>query len=370
MQEGMRALIQMPRIVAARMTLAEAHQPYVAVLGQPTTGGVLASAGALADVTVAVSGATIGFAGPRVAARHVGQALDPNSHTAISAFRHGLVDEVISEGDLPSYLSNVLSTLAPDDAKTLDDPADVSIDKTLTGWEAVVEARHPDRPRGPELAREVAESYAELRGDRAGSQDAAVFAALSRIAGRRALVLALDADLAPSPAGFRLARRAVAVAGRLNIPIVTLVDTRGADPSEDSEAGGIAWEIAALFEAMLDAPVPILSVVTGEGGSGGALAFAAADRLVAYEDSIFSVIAPESAAEILWRDATEGERAADLLRLTAADLLELGIADDLAPAPLAVETLRTLLAYHLDGLARDGISRSDRAGTRRDRWRR
>jgi acetyl-CoA carboxylase beta subunit/acetyl-CoA carboxylase alpha subunit len=370
MQEGMRALVQLPRVVAARMTLGDALQPYIAVLGEPTTGGVLASAGALADVTIAVAGATVGFAGPRVAARFTGDPLDPNSHTAISAFRHGLVDEVISEGDLPSYVSNVLSILAPDERKPLDDPADVSIEKTLSGWEAVVEARHPDRPRGPELAREAAESYSELRGDRAGSQDPAVFAALARIAGRRVLMLALDAELAPGPAGFRLARRAVAIAGRLDIPIVTLVDTRGADPSEDSEAGGIAWEIAALFEAMLDAPVPILSVVTGEGGSGGALAFAVADRLVAYEDSIFSVIAPESAAEILWRDASEGERAANLLRLTARDLLELEIADDLAPAPLGVETLRALLAYHLDGLARDGVSRSDRAGTRRERWRR
>lgn len=370
MQEGMRALIQMPRIVAARLKLADAHQPYIAVLGQPTTGGVLASAGALADVTVAVSGATIGFAGPRVAARFTGRQLDPNSHTATSAFRHGLVDDVISEGDLPSFLSNVLATLAPDDPKPVEPPPVAAAAESLTGSEAVLEARDPDRARAPGLAREASESYVELRGDRAGAQDPAVFAALARVAGRRAVVIALDSELAPGPAGCRLARRAIEIAGRLDIPVVTLVDTRGADPSEASEAGGIAWEIAALFEAMLEAPVPILSVVTGEGGSGGALAFATADVLVAYEDSIFSVIGPEAAAEILWRDASQADRAASLLKLTARDLLAFGIADALAPAPLTPDRVAAVLAYHLDRLAETGASRHERAAARRDRWRR
>ncbi|MEO8323625.1 MAG: carboxyl transferase domain-containing protein, partial [Actinomycetota bacterium] len=242
--------------------------------------------------------------------------------------------------------------------------------EALTGSEAVLEARHPGRARAPGLAREASESYVELRGDRAGAQDPAVFAALARVAGRRAVVIALDSEFAPGPAGYRLARRAVEIAGRLDIPVVTLVDTRGADPSEASEAAGIAWEIAALFETMLEAPVPILSVVTGEGGSGGAMAFATADVLVACEDSIFSVIGPEAAAEILWRDASQADRAASLLKLTARDLLGFGIADALAPAPLTPDRVVAVLAYHLDQLAETGASRHERAAARRARWRR
>ncbi len=369
MQEGMRSLVQMPRVVAARLALAEAHQPLIVVLGNPTTGGVLASVGALADVTIAIAGATIGFAGPRVAARFMDRELDPKSHTATSAFRHGLVDNVISEGDVHSFVAGVLATLSSDDPQPVPEPAEVVVDNSPLAWDAVQAARSSDRPSAPELARSASDPHVELRGDRAGAQDPGVFAAVGRVAGRRAVLIALDRDHAPTPAGYRLARRAVKIAERLDLPIVTIVDTRGADPSEDSEASGIAWEIAALFEALLETPVPVLSVVTGEGGSGGALAFATGDVLVAYEDSIFSVIGPEAAAEILWRDGTKGEKAASLLKLTAHDLLGFGIADHLAPAPLEAESFRSLLAYHLDGLVKDGTPNGGRAAARRERWR-
>jgi acetyl-CoA carboxylase alpha subunit len=146
--------------------------------------------------------------------------------------------------------------------------------------------------------------------------------------------------------------------------VVTLIDTRGADPSGESEAGGIAWAIAALLDAMLSAPVPLLSIVTGEGSSGGALAFAAADRLVAYPDSIFSVIGPESAAEILWRDVRKAPEAARILRPTASGLLDLGLADEIAPGPLEPSGLKTLVASRLAQMDQAALPRE-----RRGRWR-
>jgi acetyl-CoA carboxylase carboxyl transferase subunit alpha len=146
---------------------------------------------------------------------------------------------------------------------------------------------------------------------------------------------------------------------------VTLVDTRGADPSEGSEAQGVAWEIGALFEAMLAATVPVVSFVTGEGGSGGALAFAAADRVIAASDSIFSVIAPEAAATILWRDPERAPEIADGLRLTARDLVDMGIADELMTEGLTAHNLAVAIAHQLDGMP----SSVDLPGSRRRRWR-
>jgi acetyl-CoA carboxylase alpha subunit len=186
---------------------------------------------------------------------------------------------------------------------------------------------------------------------------------LGRIEGRRVLVLALNRARPPGPHAYRKAIRAARIAARLGLPVATLVDTPGADASEDSEAGGLAWAIADLFETVLSIPVPVISIVTGEGGSGGALAFACGDVLTAYDDTIFSVIGPELVAEILFRDPARAEEAAGLLRLTARDLLDLGIADALVPGPPTSDSLRELLAYHL--------ARSDGAdpAARRRRWR-
>lgn len=369
MQEGMRALIQMPKLVAARLTLAEAAQPFVAVLAHPTTGGVLASIGALADVTVAEDGATIGFAGPRVAERVTGEPLGSSSHTAHAAMNSGLVDMVETPERIKDYVARVLATLAAPEPADTAPPSRPSPSPAGDAWAAVESARSDERPRSPHLIPALSEFSVQLRGDRAGAQDPAVIPFLARIAGRPVMVLGLDRKFAPTAAGFRKARRCVAVASRLQVPIVTLVDTRGADPSPASEAAGVAWEIAALFEALLTAPVPVLSVITGEGGSGGALAFATADVIVAYEGSVFSVIGPELAAEILWRDAARAPEAARALKLTAPDLVELGVADELAAEPLSAESLRDVVAYHLGRLADTGHPGARRAASRRRRWR-
>jgi acetyl-CoA carboxylase carboxyl transferase subunit beta len=370
MQEGMRSLIQMPKVVAARIELARHHEPFIAVLGQPTTGGVFASLASLADVTIAEQDATIGFAGPRVAERFTGEPLPAGSHTAASAFERGLVDAVVTPDMVVNAVGDVLGCLEPGSSRTAPtDPIDAASGGEIDAWDAVQHARDPERPSGLRLVAGISESFVELHGDRAGADDPAVVAGIARIEGRPVVMLALDPRHSPGPTGFRKARRCVAIAERLDLPLVTLVDTRGADPSAASEGAGVAAGIAELFETMLTTEAASLAVVTGEGGSGGALAFATADLLVAFEDSIFSVIGPEGAAEILWKDASKAPEAARALKLTAGDLAELGIADAIVPGPLDAAAARSAVTYHLDLLLSDRAPGADRAARRRARWR-
>ena len=364
MQEGMRSLLQMPKVVGARIELGIRRQPFIAILGHPTTGGVLASLAALADVTVAESGATIGFAGPRVARRFTGEELPDGSHTATSAYASGLVDELVSASDVHAFVASVLTMLVADEPREESAPPSNETEPP-DAWDLVQAVRGPSHPKAPDLVRAAADAFVELRGDRAGGDDPAVFTALARISGRRVVTIALDRAHAPGPHGYRKARRCLDVAARLALPVLTVVDTRGADPSAPSEAGGIAWEIARLFEAMLTYPGRVISIVTGEGGSGGALAFATGDKLIAFRESFFSVIGPEGAAEILWRDGNRAADAARALKITASDLLELGVVDEVVDGPPSPEALRCVFSNAI-GAMELGIDRSE---GRRSRWR-
>lgn len=367
MQEGMASLVQMPKVAGARVELARAGQPFVAVLGHPTTGGVLAGLAALADVTIAEADATVGFAGPRVVEAATGRRMSADSHTAESAAAAGLVDAVVEPAMVRDTVATILSILgtAGDDAPEGAAPL-ASVERDP--WESLQAVRSNEWPRATELARSTASAFFELRGDRAGSDDPACVAALATFGARGVLVLALDRSLAPGPAAYRKATRCVRMAGRVGLPVVTLVDTGGADPSEQSEAGGIAWAIAELFETLLSAPVPVVSVLTGEGGSGGALAFACGDVLLAYEETVFAVIAPELAAEILWRDPERAAQAATLLRMGAADLARLGVCDAVLAGRPDPGRLGAAVAYHLARLGKE-VPDEARDAARRQRWR-
>ncbi|HEV3472780.1 MAG TPA: carboxyl transferase domain-containing protein, partial [Actinomycetota bacterium] len=290
------------------------------------------------------------------------------SHSAATALGNGLVDEVVDNEAVGSAVTALLDVLAPDTPESPGAWQAPTPSDARDGWDAVRAARAKDRPDAPKLLKGVCRTHVPLRGDRAGSEDPALIAVLGRVLGRRAVVMALDRARPPGPAAYRAARRCLRIAERLQIPVITLIDTRGADPSEVAEAGGIAWEIAQLFAAMLVTEVPIVSVVTGEGGSGGALAFAVGDVLLAYEDSIFSVIGPEGAATILWRDPGRAPEAARALKLTAQDLLSFGIADALLSEPPDATSLASAVAYHLDRVPWD--SGHDLVTARMERWRR
>jgi acetyl-CoA carboxylase carboxyl transferase subunit alpha len=215
----------------------------------------------------------------------------------------------------------------------------------LTPWQKTQVARHPDRPKASDYISGLISGFTPLAGDRAFADDAAVLGGLGRFRGRAVMVLGTekgsdtDSRIAHNfgmarPEGYRKARRLIELAGRFGLPILTFVDTSGAFPGIDAEARGQAEAVARSIEACLEAPVPLVAAIIGEGGSGGAVALAAGDRVLMLEHAIYSVISPEGCASILWRDAAQAPAAAEALRLTADDLRRLRLVDEVVPEPL------------------------------------
>lgn len=330
MQEGMLALAQMAKTMVARIGLQKAGLPFIAYLRDPTTGGVYASFAAQADLLWAEPDATIGFAGPRVAEAATGEPLPEGSHTAEFALARGLIDDIVGPAELRAHVRRALDlTMGADAPAPSEMPPEVPASGT-PAWDEVLLARHAKRPTGAGFLRMIGADLVELRGDRAGRDDRTIVAGLTRIAGRRVAVLAHDRGRS-LPAGFRKSYRLARLASNLGLPLVTFVDTPGADPSSSSESAGIARAIATMFRTVLEHPAATVAVVTGEGGSGGALAFAVCDRVLVMEHAIFSVIAPEGAAAILGRGDVPA--VAEDLKLTARDLRHLGLADRVLPEP-------------------------------------
>lgn len=238
----------------------------------------------------------------------------------------------------------------------------------MTAWDEYQLARHPGRPSPRYYVEAICKDSFELHGDRTGSDDPAVLICLASFEDRPIAIAAFDRK-SPTAGGFRKAIRLIELAGRLRIPIVTLIDTPGADPSFESEYSGLASAIASTFEAMLQVETPVVSIVTGEGGSGGALSLAVADVVAIQQHAVFSVIAPEGAAEILYRDPSRAGEVAEHLRPTSGDLLELGLADAVIAEPAggahtdpagAASGLGSWLSTALAGLEAGPARRRDR----------
>src|SRR5277367_61928 len=215
----------------------------------------------------------------------------------------------------------------------------------LSAWQKTQVARYPDRPKALSYIAALITEFTPLAGDRAFADDAAVIGGMGRFRGRSVVVLATekgaDTDARVKhnfgmarPEGYRKARRLIELAGRFGLPLLTFVDTSGAYPGIDAEARGQAEAIARSIEACLEAPVPVIAAIIGEGGSGGAIALAAGDTVLMLEHAIYAVISPEGCASILWRDAAQAATAAEALKLTAADLKGLGVVDEVVPEPL------------------------------------
>jgi acetyl-CoA carboxylase carboxyl transferase subunit alpha len=215
----------------------------------------------------------------------------------------------------------------------------------LTPWQKTLVARHPDRPKCLDYIRSLITEWTPLAGDRAFGDDAATIGGLGRFRGRAVAVLGTEKGNDTEsrvkhnfgmalPEGYRKARRIMELAGRFGLPILSFVDTAGAFPGIEAEARGQAEAIARSIEAGLDAPVPFVATVIGEGGSGGAIALAAADRVLMLEHAIYSVISPEGCASILWRDSAMASTAAEALKLTAEDLRRLALVDAVVPEPM------------------------------------
>jgi acetyl-CoA carboxylase carboxyl transferase subunit beta len=322
LQEGMAALVGIPRAALALSRLADAGLAHLSVADAPTTGGVWISVVCGADVRVAVQGATVGFAGPRVVEALTGELPGPESHTAESAYAVGLVDAVLAREDVPRWLTATLATLAPAaPAGTFPEPPATDLGEP-TGW-AQVERSRRRTTSGAALLGQLLTDRVPLQ---ARYGDPTVAACLGRLDGRPVVGVAVAAQLGghPTPDGYRLATRAYRLAARLGLPVVSLVDTPGADPGPAAERDGIAPAMAEALDALLRCPSPTVALVHGEGGSGGALAAAAADVVLVTPDAYFAPMGPEGSQAALRRPR---EECADLMRITPADLLALGFAD-------------------------------------------
>jgi acetyl-CoA carboxylase carboxyl transferase subunit alpha len=235
-----------------------------------------------------------------------------------------------------------------DEVTRLTEKADKQLRATyakLTPWQKTQVARHEDRPKALDYIAQLISDYTPLAGDRAFAEDAAIVGGLGRFEGRPVMVIGTEKGSetesrvkhnfgSAKPEGYRKARRLIEMAGRFRLPVLTFVDTSGAFPGIDAEARGQAEAIARSIEACLDAPVPIVATIIGEGGSGGAIALASGDRVLMLEHAVYSVISPEGCATILWRDAGQASVAAEALKLTAADLKNLRLIDEIVTEPL------------------------------------
>lgn len=352
LQEGMAALVGIPRARVALLQLAAAGLPHLSVADAPTTGGVWISVVAAADVRVAVEGATVGFAGPRVVEALTGSLPGPDSHTAQSAYDAGLVDAVLPRTAVAAWLAAALLALEPGDLPDVEVPVR-GAPSQVGGWEQVERSRRRTAG-GRSLLEGLLTDRLPLRAPHA---DPSVAALVGRLDGAPVVGVAVAAELGgrPTPDGYRLAARAYRLAGRLGLPVLSLVDTPGADPSPAAERDGIAPAIGEALDALLTCPTPTVALVHGEGGSGGAIAAAVADRVLMTEDSYFAPMGPEGATAALRRPAQE---CADRMRVTPADLLGLGFAHALA-RPQDV-------AAHLAEVSR--IPEDERRAARLQRW--
>ena len=345
-QEGMFSLMQMAKVAAAASRHDRQGLAFVSVLTDPTFGGVTASFASLGDILIAEPGAQIGFVGPRVIEQTTGVAPPKDSHRAETLLQAGLIDLVVKRADLPSVIAYLIGHLRKQRS------TDTGVDglppavkrNRLPAWQKVGLARHTGRPSARYFIARMAARFLELHGDRWSGDDPAIVGGLAELNGLTVIIIGHNRGGTPEEKaashdgkayseGYRKSLRLMRLASKFRIPVVTLVDCPNAQASYESEHRGIAHALARNLATMANLPTPIVSVIIGEGGSGGALALGVADRVLMLEHAIYSVISPEGAAAILYRDAGQAETVSEVLKLTAQDLHSLGIIDSVVPEP-------------------------------------
>ena len=347
MQEGITSLMQMAKTSAALKRHSDAGLLYVSVLTEPTTGGVTASFAMLGDVILAEPGALIGFAGPRVIEQTIHQKLPKGFQRAEFLLEHGFVDDIVKRENLKETLGKILTfhekgDLVPGQNQL--ECSHIGNAPFLSAWERVQLSRKMDRPSGSDYLEALFDDFTELHGDRTYGDDKAIIGGIASFHGMPVTVIAQQKGNntkeniyhnfgMPMPEGYRKALRLMKQAEKFHRPVICFVDTPGAFCGVEAEERGQGEAIARNLMELSGLKTPVLSIVTGEGGSGGALALAAGDQVWMLENSVYSVLSPEGFASILWKDSTRAEEAAEVMKLTATDLYQKGIIEEMIPEP-------------------------------------
>ena len=338
MQEGTPAFVQMIEISRAVMEHRAAGLPYLVYLRHPTTGGVYASWGSLAHVTVAEPGALIGFLGPKVFEALNGTPFPEGVQTAENLAWHGVIDGVVPAEELPAMVDAVLAVLVDPPSEPRLTRRTGELDADRDAWAAIEETRGEERIGVREVLRAGADVVLPLSGTEKGERDHTVLVVLARLDGEPCLVVGQDRSRqGPAkpmgPGALRTARRAMRLANEMRLPLVTVIDTPGAELSQRAEEGAIAGEIARCLASLATMTVPTVSVVLGQGCGGGALALLPAKRVIVAEKAWLMPLPPEGASVIVHGDPSHADELARGMRVRAVDLLAHGTAHHVVPEP-------------------------------------
>ena len=352
MQEGIVSLMQMAKTSAALKKHSDAGLLYISVLTNPTTGGVTASFAMLGDVILAEPNALIGFAGPRVIEQTIGQKLPEGFQKSEFLLEHGFIDQIVEREEMKEVLASILSMhkieengedwrqeCCQNEGEEQRAPY-----KGLTSWERVQISRRKDRPVGSDYIHTLFTDFIELHGDRYFKDDKAIIGGIARFHGMPVTVIAQERGTTtkenilrnfgmPSPDGYRKAMRLMKQAEKFHRPVICFVDTPGAFCGIEAEERGQGEAIARNIYEMSGLKTPVVSIVIGEGESGGALAIATADEVWMLENSIYSILSPEGFASILWKDSKRAKEAAGVMKLTANHLKSMEIVEQVIPEP-------------------------------------
>ena len=355
MQEGIVSLMQMAKTSAAIGRLRETGLLYCTILTDPTTGGVTASFAMLGDVIMAEPGALIGFAGPRVIRQTIGQELPEGFQTSEFLLEHGIIDGIVERKNLKKTIyflikshRSVEGNYADFDETRLEYKISEIVNERLyysrpkTAWEKVKGVRQATRPQGADYIEHIFDVFLEAHGDRAFRDDPSIIGGIGFIGNQPITVISEDKGKNPEdyknknygmpmPEGYRKALRLMKQAEHFNRPIVCFVNTPGAYPGMEAEERGMGESIARNLLEMADLKVPVLCILVGEGGSGGALATAVGNEVWMLENATYSILSPEGFASILWKDSARAVEASEVMKITAEDLCELKVIEKIIP---------------------------------------
>lgn len=402
MQEGIVSLMQMEKTSAAIRKHGDAGLLYCSILTDPTTGGVTASFAMLGDVIMAEPGALVGFAGPRVIKQTIGQELPEGFQTSEFLVEHGIIDGIVKRENLKKTIYFLVKTHQCNGKKTYADyrPNEefhFELSETLkeqswfstprSAWEKVKAVRQVERPSASDYISHIFDFFVESHGDRAFRDDKAMIGGLAFLDGQPVTIIADEKGKdfkecqernfgMPMPEGYRKALRLMKQAEKFNRPVISFVNTSGAFCGIEAEERGQGEAIARNLMEMSSLKVPVLCLMIGEGGSGGALATAVGNEVWMMENATYSILSPEGFASILWKDANRAKEASEVMNITAQDLKRLGVIEEIIPEfggadRKTTETIAGYMKEHIKDFLRkyDGMSGEQIAEERYQRFR-